>query len=277
MNKIDKIFIIGKRSILSKALNNSIKNSIVFSSKDLKPLEDSLKNFKKVDIIYNTAFKSSLLNQDNSDPIEYSNYSIHFLAEFISICIQNKENIRSIIFTSSCSLYGEKEKANENDEIKITNLYGALKASSEMMLKKFLKKSEINLIIIRLFNMYSNDDNFSIISKIINSLKKDTYLNLFNKGEGIRDFIHIDDVVNIYRLILESNFNGTLNIASGTGVSIKKIINVAEESSNRKLKIINNSISDAKICTGSTKLLCKEFKVNNFINVLDFIRNETKK
>ena len=45
--------------------------------------------------------------------------------------------------------------------------------------------------------MYGGNDEFSIISKIINVYKDNSILNLVNNGEGIRDFIHINDVIEI--------------------------------------------------------------------------------
>lgn len=46
--------------------------------------------------------------------------------------------------------------------------------------------------------MYGGNDNFSIISKIIKAYKNNEEL---NNGNAIRDFIHIEDVVDIYSKI----------------------------------------------------------------------------
>ena len=42
--------------------------------------------------------------------------------------------------------------------------------------------------------MYDQDENFSIISKITEKLKTGKNLKIYNKGEGIRDFINTLDV-----------------------------------------------------------------------------------
>ena len=45
--------------------------------------------------------------------------------------------------------------------------------------------------------MYGEEENFSVISKILDSFKNDKIFNLNNNGEGIGDYIHVKDVVNI--------------------------------------------------------------------------------
>ncbi len=70
--------------------------------------------------------------------------------------------------------------------------------------------------------MYGADDNFSIISKIIKAYKNNEELNIVNNGNAIRDFIHIEDVVDIYSKILDKKDIKILNIGSGNGSSIKK-------------------------------------------------------
>ena len=45
--------------------------------------------------------------------------------------------------------------------------------------------------------------NSQLFQKSSIHIKKNNFLNLINKGEAIRDFIHIDDVTYIYNLILK--------------------------------------------------------------------------
>ena len=88
------------------------------------------------------------------------------------------------------------------------SLYSSLKITSEKLIEGFCSEMNIDYIIARVFNMYGGNDNFSVISKIINaSLLKKT-LHLVNNGTSVRDYIHINDVVNCYKLMLKSNAHG---------------------------------------------------------------------
>ena len=85
MMNFGKVLIIGKRSILSNELNKTIEGSLVFSSNEFENIKFYLEKFNNLNIIYNTNFKSNLLNQKDINIIDYSNYSIHYLAKYISI------------------------------------------------------------------------------------------------------------------------------------------------------------------------------------------------
>lgn len=265
------LIIIGKRSNLSNIIAKNNKNYKLIESKNIENLEFLIKNMDKVNIIYNSSFKSHLLNSTNTDPIDYSKYSFHYLSKFIKICERYHEKIIRIIFTSSCSVYGENEYASENDEIKISNLYSSLKISSEYMLKKYLGDKNINLIFARLFNMYGGNDQFSVISKIIFSIKNRKPFLLSNNGENIRDFIHIDDVASIYKLILNSDLKGVINISSGMGIAIKDIVKLTEEISQKKLIIKNQEKNEVKICVGSNKIITKNLNFTKFKSLREFL------
>ena len=267
----DKVLIIGKRSNLSKNLRSSIKNSELISSEDISNLNLEINKYEKVNIIYNTCFNTHLLNKKGTDPIEYSNYSFHYLAQFINICQLYSSQINSIIYTSSCGVYGENKCAKETDHIKIKNLYASLKISSEYLLKKYLDCTNINLTFARLFNLYGGDDKFSVISKINHAIKNNKSFLMFDNGQNIRDYIHIYDVVEIYKLILNLKYKGLINISTGIGTSTKSIIEIAENHYKKKLKIVNDKSNDIKVSIGSNNLLRKKLNYNNFIDVKDQI------
>ena len=76
----------------------------------------------------------------------------------------NPKNIKKILYTSSSSVYG-----SINNKVKILDqnnryIYSSTKLSCEMLLKNFSNKSKIDLDICRVFNLYGQDDNFSVIS-----------------------------------------------------------------------------------------------------------------
>ena len=77
--------------------------------------------------------------------------------------------------------------------------------------------------------MYGGNDQFSIVSKILNALKKNKTLKIANGGESIRDFINIQDVVKIYKFLIFNEFSGIINISTGMGFSIREIIDLAQE------------------------------------------------
>ena len=171
-----KIIIIGERSNLSNELNKNIQNIILIPTKQIEKLDNILKKNEKSTIIYNTFCKSTLIN-GFIDPKIYSYYSFDNLSEFIKVCLRNESKINQIIYTSSSSLYGNNQLANEESRCNILNIYASFKLSSELLLKKYILPSKIKLLITRIFNMYGGNDQFSIVSKILNALKTNETLN----------------------------------------------------------------------------------------------------
>ena len=161
--KLDKkIIIIGKRSNLSNSISKYLKDSIVLPTTQIKNLEEILKRNETSTIIYNTACKSTLINE-KIDPTLFSYYSFGNLSEFIKICLKYETKVEKIIYTSTSALYGNNKFSNEDSPCKIYNLYASLKFSSELLLKRYILRSKIKLIITRIFNMYGGDDQFFII------------------------------------------------------------------------------------------------------------------
>ena len=66
-----------------------------------------------------------------------------------------------------------------------------------------MHKKKIKFSIVRVFNIFGDGEKFSIISKITEAYKTKKTLNLINNGNSIRDFIHINEVVNIYKRIIK--------------------------------------------------------------------------
>lgn len=271
-----KILIIGKRSNLSKILSKKLNNSLLISTQEVDQLEQHLKDNEQVDLIYNSSIKASLLNNIDVTPVLYTNYSIYYLSKYIEIFRKYENKISNLIYTSSCSIYGNNKYAKEEDKKEPSNLYSSLKLSSEYLLEKYLKQTKINLIYPRIFNMYGGDDNYSIIAKLICSVLKKEPFTLINNGDFIRDFINIYDVANIYKILLEKNFKGPINISTGKGISIKNVVKMIERIINKYL-IVNNKYSNSiHMCVGCNNKLVNEIGYKSFVELEDFLKQKLR-
>lgn len=136
-------------------------------------------------------------------------------------------NYERFIFTSTSEVYGgNKIKApfKEDDKFTPASPYSLSKYSAEMAIKTFSDIYHKDFIILRLFNFYGEDmpKNF-FIPQLIDKLKKNEDFDM-TKGEQIRDFLHINDVVKYLLIASESKSKKTvINICSGKGVTIKNM------------------------------------------------------
>ncbi len=213
-----KTLIFGKKSYLSKQLSKKIKDTEIFSlsDKNLKNIE-----FDNTNIIINS-FYSSLKLEKIYDYETFIKKSIYELSLFLDKL--RKKRINILIYTSSSSVYNS---INENDfkDERNRKIYASTKYAAENLVKNFCFQNNIKLCITRIFNIFGDQEKFSVISKILDCYKsKSNKLNLINKGESIRDFIHINDVVNIYKKILNNKKQGIIDVGSGYGIKINNII-----------------------------------------------------
>ena len=270
-----KVFIIGKGSNLSSFLSKKIINSKLISSREiLTNIEELnvLKDNLPINIIFNNFQPATKLNEF----FNLENYVVNSIlttSKVLDFIKNNRIVVNKIIYTSSSSVYGNNILCNENDELKPMNLHASLKVANEKLVEKFCIENSIDYTIARIFNMYGGDDNFSIISKIIKAYKNNEELNIVNNGNAIRDFIHIEDVVDIYSKILDKKDIKILNIGSGNGSSIKNILDFLNNH-NIKIKTKNVQREEIKISTADVSKLKELFNKDEFLSVEDYLKKE---
>ena len=90
-----------------------------------------------------------------------------------------------------------------------------------------------NISIVRPANIYGPYDNFGKNSMVIPSLIKkgveDDEINVWGDGTPIRDFIHSEDVARGMLHMVKNKHNDTVNLGSGTGVTISDIATIVSE------------------------------------------------
>ena len=272
---MNKVFIIGKGSNLSSFLSKKIINSKLISSREiLTNIEELnvLKDNLPINIIFNNFQPATKLNEF----FNLENYVVNSIlttSKVLDFIKNNQIVVNKIIYTSSSSVYGNNILCNENDELKPMNLHASLKVANEKLVEKFCIENSIDYTIARIFNMYGGDDNFSIISKIIKANKNNEELNIVNNGNAIRDFIHIEDVVDIYSKILDKKDIKILNIGSGNGSSIKNILDFLNNH-NIKIKTKNIQREELKISTADISKLKELLKKDTFFEVEDYLKKE---
>lgn len=258
----------GERSNLSLSLSSVLNNAILLSGGDAQELLKYHDKDVKINVVINSFQRSTELG-DLSNPKQYTEKTLGDLSNIIDVLINIKDSIDTVIYTSSAAVYGKNPCCHEKDQVHPISLYSSLKISSEIMVQNYLSAHGINYIIARVFNMYGGNDNFSIISKIIASYSGDRELYLFNNGESVRDFIHILDVCNIYKKLLESDYCGIVNVGTGNGHSIKNIVEMLKDYS-VDFKINNKTRDEINESIASTTKLRSIIKQYNFIDLNDY-------
>ena len=253
--KLDNI-ILGKRSYLSLELKKKIKNTNIFSLEKF-PYEEI--GDKKYNLIINSFYSSLDLKEIKS----YEKFFKKSLYE-LSIFLDNfpTKKINKILYTSSSSIYNSVNDYDLEDS-RNRIIYSTTKFAAENLIRNFSKKNKIKFCIARIFNIFGDNEKFSVIAKIIESYKTKKKLYLFNKGNSVRDFIHINDVIKIYKNIIQNNTPSKIDIGSGFGFKIKDIIkNLGYNNFN--LKKIDGEESNFSIASVESNKLADKFRLEKF-------------
>jgi len=166
------------------------------------------------------------------------------------------KNKIKIVFISSCSV-----------NLKLNN-YSSSKKQCEQYLIELKKNKKINLVILRLFNVYSsNTKTRGVIPDLYKKIKKykrikiDNYLNQ-------RDFIHSEDVFNLIQKTLKNKSEGTFDVGSGKSISIINLAKKIKKILNKNIFIIKG-IKKTKKNNFSRANILKTKKVFSWKNKID--------
>lgn len=157
----------------------------------------------------------------------------------------NKLKIKNFIFLSSGgTVYGNPNYVpiDEEHPLNPINSYGIVKMSIEKYIELYAKKYNFRYCIIRPSNPYGPRQNFDGIQGVISTFLYKSInnepLTVWGNGSEIRDYIYIDDLINILHLIIEDKLKNTIyNIGYGQGYSVQDIIKTIEHILHKKLDI----------------------------------------
>lgn len=130
------------------------------------------------------------------------------------------------IFLSSAAVYGNPTKLpiNEDDELNPISPYGLHKKMCEEICKYYIYNKKMDIKILRIFSAYGVGLKKQVIWEAINKFSLTQRIDLFGTGDETRDFVYIDDIVQLIEIICENNDNIRLyNAASGKETKIREV------------------------------------------------------
>jgi nucleoside-diphosphate-sugar epimerase len=126
------------------------------------------------------------------------------LSEFVDANVRSTSNLmeglaqqppRLIVYTSTLSVYGRPAllPVHESSPAGGSLSYGATKRWAEQLLETFQRYSRI--VVLRLPSLYGAGQEDSFIDGLARSAQRGDPIELFSRGELVRDALHVSDVV----------------------------------------------------------------------------------
>jgi UDP-glucose 4-epimerase len=211
-------------------------------------------------IIHFAAFKA--VGESVEFPLMYYRNNLVSLINILQGMIDN--NIRDIVFSSSCTVYGQPEQlpAREDTPIqKAASPYGNTKQISEEIITDTSINANIHAILLRYFNPIGAHES-AIIGELPlgvpnclmpyitqTAIGKRPFLRVWGDdydtpdGTAIRDYIHVVDLAKAHVIAVERLTGETgkenvevFNLGTGNGFSVMEVIKSFERTSGVSLK-----------------------------------------
>jgi len=212
-----------------------------FVETDLRRPEPAAALVDEGDIVFHFAHQGIPADsaQDPAAEVEANLYS------FIRLLLALAPRRPGLILYSSTGgqIYGHAPglPIPENAPTQPISAYGAVKLVMEHYLRIFASTHELAYRIVRIGNPYGpfqeRTNRHGAVPAIMQALLQDRPFTIFGRGETIRDYIHIADVVRALLLLIETKTDySVFNIGTGQGTSLAELIKRIEDIAGKKLR-----------------------------------------
>lgn len=137
------------------------------------------------------------------------------------------------IFASSAAIYGEDKSPIKSEDLKTIPIspYGQSKLDVEVLCDIYNKENNLDYVCFRNFNVYGakqdpNSAYAAVIPSFITLALQNEDLNVYGDGMQTRDFVHVEDVAQVYLLSIEENINGVYNIGCNLEIQINEVAQI---------------------------------------------------
>lgn len=247
---VDKLISLGANvTVISLDDPTGLNKKAKFKKLDLRYFENCLRVTKNKQIVFHLAGIKGSPQMTQKKPASFLTPTVMFTFNMLEAARQN--NVNNFLLTSSVGVYSPAKKFKEDDVWKTfpskNDWYsGWGKRICELQaqaINQQFKKMKINIV--RPANVFGPYDNFdsetamvipSLISKI-SLLKDGDVLSVWGDGSPIRDFVFSSDVADAMIQIMKKKILTPINIGSGKGYKIKRIVSEILSCHKKDIKI----------------------------------------
>ena len=236
-----KYFIINIDKVTYASNSRNIKKNI----KNYKFYKQDINNqnfIKKIldkyspSLIFNVAAETHV-DRSIDGPKQFIDSNIYGVFNLLEAIRKFKKKIK-LIHVSTDEVYGDivkNKSSKETDPYNPSSPYSASKASSDLLIKSYVRTYKIPAIITNCCNNYGpNQYPEKLIPTIIYKIINKKPIPIYGNGKNIREWIHVEDHCNALIKISEKGFLGeNYNIGSGVELNniniVKKIVSSFKE------------------------------------------------
>lgn len=271
----------GMQVVVVDNLENGHRQAVhpeaVFYEGDIRDADflDTVFENESIDEVLHFA-ANSLVGESMENPLKYFDNNVY--GTQVLLQAMTKHGVKNIVFSSTAATYGEPETVpiTETMPTEPTNTYGETKLTMEKMMKWTSAAHDLKFVSLRYFNVAGaratgeiGEDHRPeshlvpiILQAALGQRKEITVFgDDYDTPDGtcIRDYVHIEDLVNAHLLALDYLRNGgendVFNLGSSQGFSVNEMISAARSVTGKKIpvKIGPRRAGDPSILVASTE------------------------
>ena len=161
----------------------------------------------------------------------------HNILGFINVLNTAKiNNVKRFVYASSAATYGNPTSLplNESEPVKPESPYGLEKQINELYVQLYSELYNTSACGLRYFNVYGPRQDpkspyAGVIALFADAVLAKQALTIYGDGFQSRDFIFVNDVARANLAALDSHYEGVVNIATGSTVTLLELIEVLEK------------------------------------------------
>ncbi|AWM13664.1 NAD-dependent epimerase/dehydratase family protein [Flavobacterium sp. NRK F10] len=229
ISKIDNINL----KLFGRSSENKTGLDLPYENIDFSDKENLKQKIENLDIIYYLASTTIPATSWDKPIFEIESNLIPFLN---LVDLASKIGVKKVVFTSSAgTIYGSSnDKLKEIDDKHPFSPYGITKLSMELYLNYYKVKNDLNYDVFRISNIYGEDQDTSkglgIINTFLENIINHKDINIYGKGDIVRNYIYIKDVVDflLTSLDIKNDTSNIYNLASDDNLSINNLLTVID-------------------------------------------------
>ncbi|MGI6110059.1 MAG: UDP-glucose 4-epimerase GalE [Eubacteriaceae bacterium] len=252
--------------------------------------------FQSLDIDAVMHFAGSIVvAESENDPLKY--YDNNTAAAVTLLRAMYASHVDKIIFSSTAAVYGNTDVVPVTEDLPLAPIspYGQTKVQIETILRDCARAYGLKYCVFRYFNVsgahekypigQAMADNTALIPIILEAAAGERpSVKVFGQdydtkdGTGVRDFIHVVDLVDAHILglkYLENHDSGTFNLGNGCGFTVMEMIEAARRVTGKPIpaEIIARRPGDIAVSIAdSSRADCELGWKPRYTDVADIIR-----
>ena len=220
---------------------------------DRKALDGAIS--QNIDAVIHLAGKKAV-GESMENPQKYAENNLNGVVNIVNSMVDN--GVKHMVFSSSAAVYGMPQylPLDEKHPLNPISFYGYTKLATENLLSWYAKLKDFNYIALRYFNAvgYAADKSITGREKNPQNLlpiimeaatgKRDGFA-IFGSdydtpdGTCLRDYIHVSDLASAHvaaiKRLMTDKKSYTLNLGTGKGISVKQLVDAAENIIGKRL------------------------------------------